>query len=193
MWGYMNKKYIIFIIITLFCLYFSCTENKNNVAVDHSYRASVLLVGVGYNEDMAQTDLNSAYYVFKQGVIYQFNGDDLKLSLNYSNEKIRLSVENLTYARLKKIADNFYVYELPYTGPVNIHGYSVKRISTSIIIKKPVSYMIEMMAGAVMNELGKTHKKDEKGYIYLVGLSYGLSPEKNIIISADMLLTREDQ
>src|SRR5271157_5793234 len=98
----MNNKYFNIFIFSVLILAVSCSENKKNAPEINSFKSSILLFGVGYDEDRAQTDLNSVFYAFRQGVIYRFSGDRLTLSLDYSNKTTRVSVEDLTYARLVK-------------------------------------------------------------------------------------------
>lgn len=187
----MGRKYFGVLIIMVLTLAFSCSENRKNMAGIRTLESSILLFGVGYDQDMAETDLNSVFYAFNQGFTYRFSEEGLSLRLDYSNKSSRISVQDLTYARLKKLMDNFYIYELPYKAMVNIRGGSEKRISETVTIKKPSGFLARMLTTAVMEELGKTHKENETGYIYLTSLNYAFMPDKSLVINADLLLTRE--
>ncbi|MGA2141272.1 MAG: hypothetical protein ABSG94_02520 [Brevinematales bacterium] len=189
----MNKRLFV-IIVVLSGLVISCSETSSrHEAPGKTLKASVLLFGVGYDQDRAQTDLNSVFYAFRQGVIYQFKGEELKLRMDYSNKTAGISIEDLTYARLKKPMENFYIYEMPYTGIINLRGGGGKKISTQLTIRKPFSYLTRMVAIALMNELGASHAINEKGYVYLTALNYSLTPDNSILINADLLLTKEEK
>jgi hypothetical protein len=188
----MDKRFFKILLFPVLALVFSCAENRKSIPEANLLKSSILLFGVGYDPDMAETDLNSVYYAFRQGYNYRFSENGLLVSLDYSNRTAPVTVEDLTYARLKKINDNFYIYELPYTGTINIRGGKEKRISAAITIKKPSGYLARMLTIAVMNELGNAHDENESGHVYLLSLNYRLASDNSLIINAGLLLTREE-
>ncbi len=188
----MKIKIILPPVFVLAGLLLSCTQ-KNEAAGSAQYlQSSTTIFGVGYNSDTAESDLNSVFYAYRQGVIYHFTGEGLKLKLDYSSRKGLLTVEDLTNASLKKLADNFYIYELPYTASIYIQGGSWKRFSTAFSTDKPVSYLSKMLARAIIEELGKSHKKNQSGYVYIMSLKYGPASGNGLLINADLLLTETE-
>ncbi len=179
-------------LVFFFLLTFSCTQEQQKIVKSaHDYQVSTLIFGVGYDQSKAESDLNSVFYAYKQGVLFQYSKIDLKLKLDYSNKPQLLTIEDLTKANMKKIMDHFYVDELPYSSVIKIQGSSEKEISTSLNISKPFSYLSRLLAKGIDEANGNSVKKIKRGYVYILSLNYEKNADQSLTINADLLLTEE--
>lgn len=184
------------LLVMVLLLISACTKEKPATVVKTDgpmMDVATKVIGIGFDADRATTDSYSTYYAVQNGVRYQYDNGMVKLRLDYSNTAATVSVETLASAQVVKIANGFTIIEYPYNGKIKLLTRDVRKISSSINVSKPFSYLSRLIVKAIINEYGGT-EGTRKGKINLIQMDYQKTPTNDIIISADFILaeTKED-
>ncbi len=168
----------------------SCGSKKEEVKEYLSKtRYEYQIIGVGYTEDLAESDSYSTFFAVKQGVRYQIKNGEVKFNLNSGKGSLP-PIEILTNSKIDRIDKAFFVYTYPFSSEMEISGYKLRTREITVNIKKPFSFLSKMLANAALEEYSKTSAK-VKGTIYFLRMDWQMGNENSIQIRSKIVLSED--
>lgn len=169
----------------------SCVESKNSGSNIKRMSANVTtkVIGVGTSEDIAIMDSYSSYYALLDGVRYRIEDGKVKLKMNYSNSG-GVSIDSLTESKVTKPWNGFVIYDYPYSGSLTVTAPNVERITASIRLTRPFSFLSKMLAKALLDHYAAVDR-NVSGVLYPVSMGYTVENGESVLITADVLLAED--
>lgn len=174
------------LILSIFSV--SCIENKTSEASlkDLSANISTQAIGVGVSEDIALMDSYSSYYALKQGVHFIFADGKVKLNMDFAN----VPIDTLNGSKVTRPWNGFVIYEYPYTGSLSIRSANIQKLSASVKLTKPFSFLSRMLAKALLDHYAN-EKEKKTGTLYFTSMSYRINEGESAEIHAEILLAED--
>jgi hypothetical protein len=169
----------------------SCVEEKTTQPGVKKLTANVTtrVIGVGTSEDIAVMDSYSTYYALLQGVHYRIEDGKVKLKMDYSNAG-GVSIETLAASKVTKPWNGFVIYDYPYSGKMTVSTENIQRLSASIRLTRPFSFLSKMLAKSLLDHYAG-NDSNVSGTMYLTDMNYKVENGESVLISADVLLAED--
>lgn len=182
------KSFKIMAAFVLAVSFASCIENKASESNLKSLSANIStrVIGVGVSEDIAVMDSYSSYYALKEGVRFSITDGKVKLKLDFEN----VPVDTLAGSRVTRPWNGFVIYDYPYNGALSIRSANIKKLSVSIRLTRPFSFLSRMLAKSLLeNYAGDPEKKS--GTVYITSMDYDVSEGQSVEVRSEILIAED--